>query len=117
MGGLAAHDAASNHTLGIFHANAALAALHINDEGDHQDHRADHGDDGDGREAAAPGASASFIPKIEHAAGQAGDDAGKNEQRHAIADAALGDLLAQPHDEYRTGGECEHGHEHEPEAG
>jgi len=27
------------------------------------------------------------------------DDAGENQKRHAVADTALGDLLAQPHDE------------------
>ena len=31
--------------------------------------------------------------------GRAGDDAGEDDQRDAVADAALGDLLAEPHDE------------------
>ena len=39
------------------------------------------------------------------AARQADDDAGEDEQRHAVADAALGDLLAQPHDERGAGGQ------------
>ena len=33
------------------------------------------------------------------AARQADDDAGEDQERHAVADAALGDLLAEPHDE------------------
>ena len=42
---------------------------------------------------------------------QAHHDAGEDDQRHAVADAALGDLLAQPHDERRAGGQAEDGHQ------
>ena len=31
--------------------------------------------------------------------GRPDDDTGEDEQAHTVADAALGDLLAQPHDE------------------
>ena len=48
--------------------------------------------------------------------GQAGDDAGKDQQAHAVADAAVGNLLAQPHDERRTGGQSEHRHQAEADA-
>ena len=54
--------------------------------------------------------------KIDHAARQADDDAGEDQQRHAVADAALGDLLAQPHDEGAAGGQRQHGHQDETEA-
>ena len=37
--------------------------------------------------------------------GQADDDAGEDQQRHTVADAALGDLLTQPHDEGSAGGQ------------
>ena len=32
------------------------------------------------------------------------DNAGKNDQRHAVSDAAIRDLLTQPHQEHRSGG-------------
>ena len=35
--------------------------------------------------------------------GQVGDDAGEDDQRDAVADTALGDLLAEPHDERGAG--------------
>ena len=50
--------------------------------------------------------------QVEDAAGQAHHDADENDQRHAVADAALADLLAQPHDEGRTGGQRQNGHQH-----
>ncbi len=43
------------------------------------------------------------------AARQPDDNAGKNQQRHAVADAALRDLLAQPHDERAARGQRQHG--------
>ena len=45
--------------------------------------------------------------------GKSDHDAGKNQQRHAVADAALGDLLAQPHDERAARGQGQHGHQNE----
>ena len=63
-------------------------------------------DDGDGSEC-SPGAVADLVVEVFNAAGQADDDAGEDEQRHAVADAALGDLLTQPHDEGGAGGERE----------
>ncbi|MNS72530.1 hypothetical protein D3C72_1059450 [compost metagenome] len=47
---------------------------------------------------------------------QAGHDAGEDDQRHTVADAALGDLLADPHQEDRTGGQRNHGGEHKAHA-
>ncbi len=51
---------------------------------------------------------------VRTAARQPDDDAGEDEQRHAVADAALGDLLAEPHDEHRAGRERQDAHQ--PEA-
>ena len=42
---------------------------------------------------------------------QRGHDAGEDDQRDAVADAALGDLLAEPHDEGGAGGERDHRHD------
>ena len=54
-----------------------------------------------------------LVVELLDAAGQADDDAGEDEQRHAVADAALGDLLAQPHDEGGAGGEGDDAHRDE----
>ena len=68
-----AHDPAPDYALGVLDADAALAALHVNDEGDHQYHHGDHGSNGDRGEAAAPSAGAGLIPQIEHTARHAAD--------------------------------------------
>src|ERR1051326_1313558 len=44
------------------------------------------------------------------------DDAGENDERDSVADAALGNLLAEPHDERRAGGERQHRHDREAES-
>ena len=40
--------------------------------------------------------------------GDLADDAHEDDQRHAVADAALGDQLTEPHDEGRAGRQGEH---------
>ena len=49
------------------------------------------------------------------ARGQARHDVGEDEQDHALADAALGDELGEPHHEGRAGGQNEHHEEPEPQ--
>ena len=39
---------------------------------------------------------------------QVGDDAGEDDQRDAVADAARGDLLAEPHQEHRAADQRDH---------
>ena len=51
--------------------------------------------------------TSSSVPPI--AARQAGEDAGEDDHRDAVADAALGDLLAEPHQEHRAGDERDGG--------
>jgi hypothetical protein len=52
-----------------------------------------------------------------NAAGQANHNAGEDQQAHAVANAAVGNLLAQPHDEGGSGGERNHGHQDEADSG
>jgi hypothetical protein len=57
---------------------------------------------------------------LEHAddrSRQAGDDTGENDQRHTVADAALGHLLAEPHQEHGACGQRDHRGQDEPRAG
>ena len=60
---------------------------------------------------------AQLIEGVHHRHGQVDDDAGEDDQRHAVADAALGDLLAQPHHERRADGQRQHRHQPEAPAG
>src|SRR5438445_5810760 len=46
---------------------------------------------------------------------QAHYDAGEDQQRHSVTHAALGDLLAQPHDERAAGGQRQHRHQNKPD--
>ena len=48
--------------------------------------------------------------------GRRADDVDEDDQRDAVADAALGDLLAEPHDEDRAGGLGDHHRQDEAEA-
>ena len=50
------------------------------------------------------------------ARGKPDDDAGEDDQRHPVADAALGDLLAEPHDEAGAGRQRQHRHQPERQA-
>src|ERR1017187_3072115 len=43
-------------------------------------------------------------------------DPGKDNERHAVADPAIADLLAEPHDERRAGGQRDDGHQYESPA-
>ena len=97
--GLAAEHAVADLALGILHHDAPLRALHEHDERDHRPRR---------RSPAAMMNSADSAPVrpssqgLRSARGQRRDDAGEDDQRDAVADAARGDLLAQPHQEQRA---------------
>ncbi len=81
------------------------------------DHR-DHHDQDQRQFEHAPLMGDEYVEvKVGDRARHADHDAGEDDQRHAVADAALGDLLAQPHDEGGAGGERENRHQGEPEAG
>mgnify|MGYP003694031463 CR=1 FL=1 len=54
-----------------------------------------------------------LLDRLDHRARQADDDAGVDDERHPVADAALGDLLAEPHDEARAARQRQHGHQPE----
>src|SRR5262249_22865398 len=58
----------------------------------------------------------SLFVKVEDCARQADDDADEDDQRHAVTDAAFGNLFAEPHDESRTGGQRENRHQNKAEA-
>ncbi|TMA54333.1 MAG: hypothetical protein E6J76_02150, partial [Deltaproteobacteria bacterium] len=97
----------------VLHGNAALGALHVDD----RRHHADHDDRDEDRHQ-----DRQFLPPDElegrgDGRGHGGDDPGEDDERDAVADAAFGDLFAQPHDERRAGGEGDDRHEAEVPAG
>ena len=96
MRGLAAEHLVADLALRILHQDAALGALHEDDEGDDRHHdRASRNDDQKVDSAPVRPSSRSAAS----AAGHARDDAGEDDERDAVADAARGDLLAEPHQE------------------
>src|SRR5579862_4141790 len=115
VGGLASHDLAADNPLGVLHRDASLAALDVHDERHHDDHHPQQKRDGYGRES-PPRIRPDLIVEIGHTTRQPNHDSGKDQQRHAVAHAALGDLLAQPHDECAARGKRQHRHQDEADA-
>ena len=84
----------TDHPLGVLHRDAALRLLNVDDgDGDEKKERHDSGD-------RAPLAG---LTNGEQLLGQAGGDGGEDQQGHAVADATLGDELAEPHDDAGAG--------------
>src|ERR1700722_4726656 len=116
IGRLAAHDAASDDALRILYRDAALAAFDVDDEGNDRAHASDQREKYEGSER-APCLRLRFFVKVENRARQTDDDADENDQRHTVANAAFGDLFAEPHDEGGASGQRENGHQDEANAG
>ena len=102
--GLAAHHLAPLHALGVVHGDATLRALHEDDRGDARQH---HEDD-ECRDGNAHAQVRRQIHRREDGARHARHDAHEDDERHAVADAALRDELAHPHDERGARHEREH---------
>ena len=109
---LPAHHLAPHDPLGILHWNTPFAAFNENDEGNYRHHRRDQQDHPNWRQR-TPCEIPRLVPQIKNAARQADHDAGKDQQRHAVAHATFGDLLTQPHDENTSRGKSQHRHQHE----
>ena len=92
----AADRAPPDLTLGVLHRHTPLRLLHEHHEGDRQDA---HQQDDEG------GAPPLGREDLGHAGGEPGGDGDEDQQRHAVAHAPLGDLLAQPHDQASACGE------------
>ncbi len=74
----------------------AQAALHEDDEG--QDNGQHHQNAND--HAGADSARTALAQELSGGGGDLGDDAYEDDERDAVADAAAGDLLAEPHQEH-----------------
>ena len=97
----AAEHLVADLALRILHHDAALGALHEHDERDDADAQDEESDDEPGRH----GAGAAELQKRGERVRQVGDDAGEDDQRDAVADAARRDLLAEPHQEHGAAGQ------------
>ena len=105
VGALAAVHAPAHHPFGELHGDAALALLH-EDDAHHQD-QGHHHETGQGVVAVVGSDLGELGRQRRH-------DAGEDEQRHAVADAALGDQLPHPHQQGGARGEGQDNYEHGP---
>ena len=111
-GGLAAVHLTTNHTLCILNRDTAFGVRHIHDE--HDQCQAD-----DDHQHCSQCTGAAVLDQVEQAIrqrGTAGDNARKQDDRDTIANAVLGDVFAQPHDQRRTSGEGHDDNDSSPDA-
>ena len=112
MGALAPVHLSADNSFGVLHRYSSLPLLYENDrrnDRNHQHQKDDHRENSDGPGGQQP-------EGISDGGGHPGNDSGKDDQGDPVADPALGNLLPQPHDEGRTGGEGDHRHEAEAPA-
>ena len=105
MRGLTAIHFVAHLSARIVDQDLALSAL---DKHHKISDQADHDDDEDGHQN-AHGARANQLQQPTDGARQARCDAAKDQDRDAVAQAALGDLLTQPHQEHGASGQSDHG--------
>ena len=91
----AAEHLAADHPAGVLHRDPALGLL---DEDDGRD------DDQTDQHHDAEDPPALGLLDVPQRRGEGRDDLGEDQDRHAVADAAVGDELAEPHDHRRAGG-------------
>jgi hypothetical protein len=105
-------DFVADLALGVIDQNLALTALDEDDEGSDDD---DEGAD-DQRSQRVHRTGAHQLEQAADRARQAGRDAGENDDRDAVAEAAFGNLLTEPHQEHGAGNERGHSRQAEHEA-
>ncbi len=98
---------------GIEDGDLAQRAFHEHDEGDHPDHHDDDAQDDRRRQRARP----ALGKELGQGGRNLGDDADKDDQADAVADAARGDLFAQPHQEHRAADQRDHAGRDEEQPG
>ena len=113
MRSLATVDLVSHLAACVVDQYLALSALNKHHEVGHADHDGNH-EDGD-QDAHGPGANQ--FQQSADGVGQARSNTGKDDDRDAVAQSALGDLLTQPHQEHRACGQADHRGHAEPETG
>ncbi len=107
--GLAGVHAAADLALGVVHRDAALRTLDEHAERGDGEH---HHDERDGNQAGHL-AGVDLADGLADGARNAGHDTAQDDHGNAVAHAALGDLLTQPHEEHGARGHRDRGDEQE----
>src|SRR5437879_3202002 len=94
VGGATAEDAVTANLLGYLDGNAALALIDVDDGYD--------GDQAQGAEHQHRTDVQTGGEALQDLVGQAGDDAAKDDDRHALPDSVLRDQLTHPHQQHRA---------------
>ncbi len=94
MGGAATEDAVTADLLGHLDGNAALGFIHVDDGYD--------GDQAQGAEHQHRTDVRTGGEALQNLVGQAGNDAAKNDDRHALPDSVLRDQFTHPHQQHRA---------------
>src|SRR5690606_35037503 len=109
VGGRAAVGPAADHALGVLHGDPALGLLDEHDQADH-----DEADQHHGAELDPAVRQAALLLDGPQGGREGGGDRDEHQDRHAVAHAAVGDELTEPHHDGRTGGHRDdHGDGHE----
>src|SRR5262245_63127474 len=109
MGRLPSKDTPSDNALGILHRDSPLSSLYQHDKRNNGNH---DGDENKKRQH-GPFVRTDLLVNIQHRRPQADDNACEDDQRHAVSDTPVGDLLAEPHDERRSSRQRKHRHQYE----
>ncbi len=113
MRGIALEHAVAHLSLRVLHQKPPLRSLHKDDDGDDDDRHDQQPDDQRRRERALP----AELERADQSVRQLRDDAGEDDERDAVADAARGDLLAEPHQEHGAADQRDAGGDAEEPAG
>ena len=113
MAALAAIAAHPHDTFGVVDRHPSMALFHENDGGSDDHHHRTDEDHDHGRHR--PGMQQA--QRVENRPRHVGDDTGEDDQRDPVADAPLGNLLAEPHDKGGARRQGDHRHQNEADAG
>ena len=102
---------APNDPLGVLHRDTSVATFDEDDCPDDQYHH--QHEEHDAQQTDLTGLH--LVERRDDRTRQTDDDAGKDQQRHAVADTAFGNLLAEPHHEHGARRQREHTQQAEPQ--
>ena len=117
-GGLAAVDLVAADLLGVLDGDFALRLRDGDGAGDDGEEEKEQRDDQDRapRPVLPPPVPVSICQPCNKRGGQARDDVDGDDHRDTVADALVGDLFAQPHQQQRAGEQADDGGEFKGEA-
>ena len=113
MRALPAKHTPPHHTLRILHWNFSSASFQEHDCRDHADHPSKEHNQPKSRQLT----NFEQLVRFHYCVRQARHDPCKNDQRDAVANTSLGDLLAQPHEKRSAGRQSQYRHQTESPSG